>query len=119
VAGRPTWFRFKVEDRDGQPATDLFPYMGMAGHALFIKHDRTVFAHVHPTGSVPMAALMLVNAGATNTADPHAGHAMHRATLPPEVGFPYACPQPGRYRIVVQVKRGTTVETATFDTDVR
>jgi hypothetical protein len=117
VASRPTWFRFKVEDRDGKPAADLSPYMGMAGHALFIKHDRTVFAHVHPTGSVPMAALMLVNP--TNPTDPHAGHAMHRATLPPEVGFPFACPQPGRYRILVQVKRGDTVETGAFDTDVR
>jgi hypothetical protein len=44
---------------------------------------------------------------------------MHRAALPPpEVGFPYACPQPGRYRIVVQVKRGDTVETGVFDAEV-
>jgi hypothetical protein len=92
--------------------------MGMAGHALFIKHDRTVFAHVHPTGSVPMAALMLVNPDSAAGADPHAGNAMHRAALPPEVGFPYACPQPGRYRIVVQVKRGDTVETGVFDAEV-
>ena len=58
--GRASWFRFAVADRDGTPARDVVPYMGMAGHAVFLSHDRAVFAHVHPTGSVPMAALALV-----------------------------------------------------------
>ena len=32
-------------------------YMGMAGHAVFISNDGNVFAHVHPAGSVSMAAV--------------------------------------------------------------
>ena len=48
---RLTMFTFRVEDRTGQPATDLELYMGMPGHAVFFKRDRRVFAHVHPTGS--------------------------------------------------------------------
>jgi hypothetical protein len=107
--GRLTSFQFRVEDRDGKPATDLELYMGMQGHAAFVKTDGSVFAHIHPSGTVPMAALALAQG------DPHAGHAMGRATLPPVVSFPYALPKPGAYRIIVQIKRAGHVETAVFD----
>ena len=116
LARRLGWFRFRVQDRAGAPATDLTPYMGMAGHAVFLKSDHSVFAHVHPSGSVPMAALGLV---APAGADPHAGHVMHAPALPPEIAFPYACPQPGDYRIFVQFRRGEVIETAAFDARVR
>ena len=113
----PSWFRFGVQDRDGTPARDVVPYMGMAGHAVFLSHDRAVFAHVHPTGSVPMAALALVNRA--TGADPHAGHHMAPEPLPPEIAFPYACPRAGDYRIFVQFRRGDVIETAIFDAPVR
>ena len=57
ASNRLLWFRFRVEDAAGKPVTDLEPYMGMAGHAEFIASDFSVFAHVHPDGSVAMAAL--------------------------------------------------------------
>ena len=120
LAGHPSWFRFRIEDRDGQPARDLVPYMGMAGHAVFLAHDRSVFAHIHPSGSVPMAALALVAAKTDmKTSDAHAGHHMGHEPLPAELAFPYACPKPGDYRIFVQVKRGETIETGTFDARIR
>jgi hypothetical protein len=117
VAGRASWFRFAVADRDGAPARDVVPYMGMAGHAVFLSHDRAVFAHVHPTGSVSMAALALVDKAAG--ADPHAGHHMAPDPLPPDIAFPSACPRAGDYRIFVQFRRGETIETAIFDATVR
>jgi len=86
--------------------------MGMQGHAAFVKTDRMVFAHVHPSGSVPMAALSL-----TTTAAAHAGHDMGSA-LPAEVSFPFGLPQRGDYRIFVQVKRAGKVETGVFDAHV-
>jgi len=107
--GRLLNFNFRIEDRNGKPAADLELYMGMQGHAAFIKTDGSVFAHIHPSGTVPMAALALASA------DPHAGHAMSQSGLPPVVAFPYALPKSGRYRIVVQIKRAGRVETAIFD----
>jgi hypothetical protein len=106
-AGRATWFRFRVEDAAGRPTGDLEPYMGMMGHAAFVRHDRSVFAHVHPSGSVPMAALALTGI------DPHAAHAT--ADSPSEVAFPYGLPRAGAYRLFVQIKRRGHVQTAAFD----
>jgi hypothetical protein len=103
-------FRFRVEPADGMEL-----YMGMQGHAAFVKYDRSVFAHVHPTGSVPMASLSIVQKTAD---DPHAAHRMH-AALPPVISFPYGFPQAGDYRIFVQFKRGGQVYTGVFDTKVK
>jgi hypothetical protein len=108
---RLTLFVFRVEDRAGQPASDLELYMGMPGHAVFIRRDRRVFAHVHPSGSAPMAALDI----AMPSGQPHAHHG---ATLPATISFPYGFPEPGDYRIFVQVKRRGRVETGVFDAHV-
>ena len=109
-AKRAIWFRFRVEDRNGQPATDLEPYMGMAGHAVFLRTDGEVFAHVHPAGSVSMAAAALAN-GETAGMDMSA---MHHDAGSAEVSFPWGFPQAGDYRIFVQVKRAGKVETGVF-----
>ncbi len=121
-ARRAEAFRFRVEDPHGNPAGDLELYMGMPGHAAFVRTDGGVFAHVHPSGSVPMASLDAMRQLAPEAAppaDPHAGHAgMHHATLSAEVSFPYGFPGPGRYRVIVQVKRAGRVETGIFDAQV-
>jgi hypothetical protein len=122
VANRPQPFRFKVVDAQGQPAGDLEPYMGMLGHAAFVRTDLSVFAHVHPSGSTPMAALSLTatstQSDAPSSTDPHAGHAGHATSFPSEVSFPYGFPKPGEYRIFVQIKRQGRVHTAMFDATV-
>ena len=66
-AKRAIFFRFRLEDADGRPAHNVELYMGMPGHAAFVRSDRSVFAHVHPSGSVPMASLSLTqnSAGAS------------------------------------------------------
>ena len=112
-----TLFRFRAEDLGGAPAGDLQLYLGMTGHALFLKSDLSVFAHVHPDGSVAMPALTLARAG-LGQADPHAGHHMPAGKLPAELSFPYGFPSPGEYRIFVQFKRAGVVETASFDATV-
>lgn len=117
TARAPTLFRFRVETAPGQPATDLQLYMGMLGHAAFVKRDGSVFAHVHPSGSVPMATLGLVS-GTAGHPDHQAGHKAPSGALPAEVGFPYGFPSPGDYRIFVQLKRGGLIETGVFDAHV-
>jgi len=123
-ANVPMNFRFTVEDRDGQPAKDLEPYMGMAGHAEFIGTDMSVFAHVHPAGSVSMAALELARSGpAGATGELQAGMSasmpMSSGPIPPDVSFPYGFPRAGDYRIFVQIKRAGQVQTGVFDARVQ
>jgi hypothetical protein len=113
VPKRLTRFSFRVEDENGQPARDLELYMGMPGHAVFVRRDRRVFAHVHPSGSAPMAAIDI--AAAAVQSDPHQAHA---ASIDPVVTFPYGFPETGDYRIFVQVKRSGRVETSAFDARV-
>jgi hypothetical protein len=116
-------FRFRLVDAGGKPAADMQPYMGMAGHAAFVKTDGTVFAHTHPEGSAAMAALMLANGRDASDATAHEGMSMdmgmdmdhHSAPISNSVEFPYGFPSAGRYRIFVQMKHGTTVETGAFD----
>ena len=107
-------FTFRVEDAHGQPARDLELYMGMPGHAIFVKRDRTVFAHVHPSGSAPMAAMEI----AMPTDPAHAHHMATAAATPSTVTFPYGFPESGEYRIFVQVKRAGHVMTGAFDATV-
>ena len=110
--------------------------MGMAGHAEFVRSDLSVFAHVHPDGSVPMAAVQLAdatlakNSGVAapnkssaltevNTLDMSAMPGMATGPIGPDVSFPYGFPKPGLYRIFVQVKYNGRVETGVFDAEVK
>ena len=86
------------------------PYMGMAAHLVVASRDGSVFAHLHPSGSVSMAAMQRF-AGTTG-ADAHAAHTM---TLDGRVAVPYAFPKAGPYRLFVQIKRGGQVLTGAFD----
>ena len=106
-------FNFRLTTPDGGVPSDMALYMGMLGHAAFVKTDGTVFAHIHPNGSVSMAALMLTgNSGGDGMNMEMPGMKM---AVPNTVSFPYGFPSPGRYRIYVQMKHGSTVETGVFD----
>jgi hypothetical protein len=101
--------RFSVVGEHLQPAGELEPYMGMLGHAAVIGRDVDVFAHIHPSGTVPMASLAIV--------DPAAHH--HAGAGPSEVIFPYRLPKAGSYRVFVQIKLHGQIQTAAFDLQQR
>ena len=138
---------FVVTDPSGRPAR-LEPYMGMAGHAMITRDDGAVFVHLHPAGTVSLAALETFTLrqpgdtirgrlGARLTEiekragsgeqgavppDAHQPSVSHRELLlpaPSSLSFPYAFPKPGHYRIWVQVKRSGRILTGVFDADVR
>jgi hypothetical protein len=120
TATTPYAFHFRLLDPAGKPATDMQPYLGMAGHAAFVKTDGTVFAHTHPEGSAAMVDVMLANAS-LNPDEPGGPPQMAMPKpekLAPEVEFPYGFPTPGRYRIFIQMKHANTVETGVFDAQV-
>ncbi|CAN5632242.1 hypothetical protein BH23GEM1_BH23GEM1_11800 [soil metagenome] len=129
VAGRPAPLRFTITDLMGNPV-ELEPYMGMAAHAVVMRDDRSVFIHLHPSGTVPMAAQRSFDL--RTPADTVIGSLSRRVTesdsalegehagmaMGSEVSFPYAFPAAGKYRIWVQVKRDGRVVTGAFDAEV-
>ena len=105
TAKQATLFSFRLKNNDA-----IEFYMGMAGHAEFMKSDGSVFAHIHPSGSVAMASMTI--------ASPEAMMAMHQ--MPGHlVSFPFGLPSPGRYRVFVQIKHGGKIDTGAFDFDVQ
>ena len=90
-------FRFRLLDAAGQPAADARPYLGMAGHAAFVKTDGTVFAHTHPEGSAAMQAMMLANGSPEKWPIPARWPAWiwpaRSGAIPPMVEFPYGFPR--------------------------
>lgn len=122
--------RFRVTAANGSPA-HLEPYLGMIGHAMVTRDDGSVFAHLHPIGTVSMASQMALamrtpadtvagSLGRRISQGDHSGHglAMAAGTRSNEFTIPYGFPTSGRYRIWVQVKIDGAVRTAAFDADV-
>ena len=123
TAGTAYAFRFKLLNATGKDATDVQPYLGMAGHAAFVKTDGTVFAHTHPEGSAAMQAVELANGKSgggmvSMLGMDMAGMNMNH-TMSSVVEFPYGFPTAGGYRVFVQMKHGGVVETGVFDAFVR
>ena len=125
VANTPYDFVFQLLDPQGKPATDMQPYLGMPGHAAFVNTDGTAFAHTHPDGSAAMPAVMLANESSGLSMNGMEGmtesSAMNMSTEPvsPTVAFPYGFPSSGAYRILIQMKHGSTIETGVFDANVQ
>ena len=119
---------FIVTDPGGRPAT-LQPYMGMAGHLMLTRDDGAVFVHLHPAGTISLAAVETFALrqpgdtirgllGARMTAlDRGSGGAV--PDVASSLSFPYAFPKPGHYRIWVQVRRDGRILTGVFSADVQ
>ncbi len=103
--------RFAVVTPTGEAAL-LSPYMGMLGHCIVRRSDGTVFTHLHPSGTVSMAAQEIATAHEPASGSP--------SPLRParEVQFPYAFPRPGEYRIWVQLCVGPRIVTGVFEVRV-
>jgi len=86
----------------------MAPYLGMSAHAIILRADDRVFAHIHPGGTLPM----LMSPAAMSAMPTPSTPTPNTATIP------YGFPSPGLYRVFIQMKHGTRVETAAFDLPV-
>ena len=113
---------FAVQDRNNAPVA-LEPYLGMLGHAAVRRADGSVFAHLHPDGTISMAAqwafaAQAVRQGGTTVEAVQAAHHHHQTEESKSVSFPYEFPKPGNYRVWVQTKVNSEVVTGVFDLEV-
>jgi hypothetical protein len=72
--------------RDGEPVTDLQPYLGAYGHLVALREGDLAYLHVHP----------------------------EEAGAGPEIPFVAEVPSDGRYRLFLDFRHGGTVRTAAF-----
>lgn len=110
-ANREVALRFFLAGPDGS-ILPLQLYMGMAGHCALRRRDGSVFTHLHPSGTVSMAA--------SEIADARGGVPL--PALPPPAGteavFPFVFPRAGEYRIWVQMQSEGRILTGIFDVAV-
>ena len=88
-AGRESELRFAIT-RDGEPV-DTEPYLGAGGHLVALREGDLAFLHVHPAEG-----------------DEERG----------EVGFAATFPTEGRYRLFLQFKHESRVQTVAFTQEV-
>jgi hypothetical protein len=86
VAGTTSDVTIEVS-RDGQPVTDVEPYLGADGHLVALRAGDLAYAHVHPTGDVQGG---------------------------PVLPFVVELPTAGTYRLFLDFQHGGVVRTATF-----
>ncbi|MFY1692157.1 hypothetical protein [Plantactinospora sp. WMMB782] len=79
-------------NRNGQPVTDLSPYLGAYGHLVALRAGDLAYLHVHPDG------------------EPGDG----RTPAGPEITFYADVPSAGTYRLYLDFQHGGTVRTAEF-----
>ncbi|MGQ0641423.1 MAG: hypothetical protein ACT4P6_11740 [Gemmatimonadaceae bacterium] len=114
VADTEAGLRFAFSTPSGDSAR-LEPYLGMVGHAVVARDDGDVFIHLHPMGTISLAAQTLL----TQTKAEHRAHASSTSLSRSDtLYFPYAFPESGKYTIWVQVKRRGRVLTGAFVVDV-
>lgn len=124
-AGRETTLRFTIHEKDGSLAK-LEAYMGMLGHMAIRRDDGAVFTHLHPAGSLSVAAQQVFQIRSGEKPPRRiTPEMMEKLCQPPSadmpqqpLSFPYEFPKPGRYRLWVQVKIDGVVRTGVFDTEV-
>jgi len=96
VAGASSDLTLTVR-RDGEPMTDVEPYLGAFGHLVAIRSGDLAYLHVHPHGDE------------VTDADARGG---------PEVAFAVEIPSAGAYRLFFDFQHDGQVHTAAFTVDV-
>ncbi|WP_040787926.1 hypothetical protein [Nocardia paucivorans] len=91
VPGRASTVTLTVS-RDGEPVTDLEPYLGAYGHLVALRATDLGYLHVHPEG--------------------HPGDGVTKAG--PDITFAVTAPSAGDYRMFLDFRHRGVVRTAEF-----
>lgn len=117
-ANEETTLKFVVKTPQGTPAV-LEPYLGMYAHTVIWKNDGKVFTHLHPLGTISMTSQLLFARRENGERDLANKPLDIYCGPPPEaITVPYAFPEPGQYKMWVQVKVAGEVRTEAFDVSV-
>lgn len=111
-AGEPVHLDFELTE-DGEPVTDLSPYLGAAAHVAIVSEDGTDFAHGHGEAK-----------DAKQDAHGGEGHEEGEAHAVPESFGPgvhadHTFEQPGLYKLWAQFERDGKVLTTPFVVEVK
>jgi hypothetical protein len=118
--------------KEGKPATDLGPYLGVAAHAVFIRMDDLAYVHVHPTirtnaaahdhGTAQMAVqepgAHQHDIGAAPEATGHDHAAEPTGPVSPNIALEVTAPGPGPYVLFLQFVGDGQVRTVSLALDV-
>lgn len=88
TAGAATSLKLTV-NRDGEPVTDLQPYLGAYGHLVALRGGDLGYIHVHPESD-------------------------ENTTPGPDITFMVVAPTGGTYRLYLDFRHGDVVRTAEF-----
>lgn len=109
-AGEEADFTFTLTS-DGNPVTDLEPYLGAAAHVAIVSANTQEFAHTHgeAVGDAQGAEGHL-HEGHEGMRSPNSGD----AALGPEITFRHRFPHPGLYKVWGQFSRDGRVITVPY-----
>ena len=95
--------------KNGRPADDLAPYLGVPAHAVFIAASDLTYVHAHATA-----------AAGSGERETHAGHGASSTAdaVPPELTLHVTPPDPGLYNLWIQFTGGGEVRTVPFAIEV-
>ncbi len=110
-AGEPVHLEFELTD-DGEPVTDLSPYLGAAAHVAIVSEDGEVFAHGHGEAKDTEEAAH----GGGDHED--VAHSVPE-TFGPGVHTDHTFEGPGLHKLWAQFERDGRVITAPFVVEVK
>jgi hypothetical protein len=107
--GQPAQLRFRLS-QNGQPLSDLGPYLGVGGHLVAVSQDLQEYAHTHPSS----AAMSMDMSNMVGMDHAHMTAAPPDARFGPEVGFTLTFRRPGLHKVWGQFSRDGDVIVAPF-----
>lgn len=118
VAGEESMLKIAIM-KDGEPATDLHPYLGVPAHAVLVKADDLSYVHAHPMDdSQPGEHAMHGDGHGTHAAatehDPQShghDHADMTRTVSPAMTLHMTPPGAGDYTLFLEFIGGELVHT--------